>query len=246
MTVTSNTGNSQFKVPTENFGPRGALAWARWTPSGSATQTLTESQGISSITRTGAGAYTVNFCMAPLAIIPIGCGPVENDTTVRHAVRVESTSATAGTASLSHKITTFATEGSLVTEGIMLADVSAPSSAYLQAPCAGTITKIYATLQGAITVADSAVTTSIGGVAITGGAMTIAQAGSAAGTKFSATPSAANTVAAGDLITVTTDGGSTTTAGLDVRFVIQATASTPAGSDTVDELYCAFFLRLYN
>lgn len=106
-----------------------------------------------------------------------------------------------------------------------LADVSAASSAYCVAGAAGVINKIYSRLGGAITGADSALTTAIstgGGAftAITNGGWTVAQSGSALNDIDSATPTAANTVAAGDVLRVTTDGASSTTATLDVNFVI--------------------------
>lgn len=106
---------------------------------------------------------------------------------------------------------------------VRLADVSAASSCYVAVPKAGTITKIYSALGGAITVADANVTCSIGTTAITGGALVIAYDGSAAGDVDVATPTAANVVAAGNVIKVTSDGGSTDTATLDITLLIQET-----------------------
>lgn len=68
-------------------------------------------------------------------------------------------------------------------------------------PVAGTITKIYSVLKGAaLTTGDASLTGKIGGVAITDGAITITQAGSAVGDKDNVTPSALNVVVAGDEI----------------------------------------------
>lgn len=92
-----------------------------------------------------------------------------------------------------------------------MTDVSAPSTSYLPSPVAGTISKVSVILANAITSANSVITTKIGSTAVTGGAITVAYSGSAAGSVFSATPTAANTVAVGDNINFTTDGASSTT-----------------------------------
>lgn len=219
----------------ECYGPRTVVAYARWTPSGSATQTLTEAHGISSITRSAAGAYTVNFRTKAEAISPLFAGAVDNTTTAFSNLRVESTSATAGTATIKHTL-----GGGNVAVTTTLTDISTASSAFVAAPVAGTVTSIRTVLGGAITGADAAITTEINGVAITGGALTVANAGSAAGDRDSATPSAANTVAVGDALEVITDGASTNTVPLYVTFIITPTV----GTDTTDELAVAFLLRL--
>lgn len=112
-----------------------------------------------------------------------------------------------------------------------LTDVSTASTAYCASPAAGTVTSIRSVLGGAISGADSAITTAINGVAITNGNFTVAQSGSAAGDRDSATPTAANTVAVGDALSVTTDGASTGTATLNVTYVI-----SPALEDVIDEI----------
>ena len=104
---------------------------------------------------------------------------------------------------------------------VELDDVSTASSAFVICPFAGTVIKIHSVLHNAITVADAALSTEIGGVAITNGNWVVATSGSAAGTLDSATPSAANTVAIGSVLEVITDGGSTTAARLTVTFTIQ-------------------------
>jgi hypothetical protein len=89
------------------------------------------------------------------------------------------------------------------------------------APFAGTITKVRAVLNAALAAADGTVTTAINGTGVTGGVVTLTQAASAAGSQFSASPSALNTVAAGDVITLTVGGGSTATAtaGLQIEIL---------------------------
>lgn len=74
---------------------------------------------------------------------------------------------------------------------------------YVVSPVAGDVTKIWTGLRGALTGGDPTITAGIEGTPITGGMVTIANAGSAAGDKDSATPSAANTVAAGEYIDLT-------------------------------------------
>jgi hypothetical protein len=90
-----------------------------------------------------------------------------------------------------------------------MTDISAASSVWVVSPYAATITKLYSVINGAITIGDAAITMEIAGTAVTGGGLTIANVGSAAGTVDSATPTAANTVTAGQAIEIITDGGST-------------------------------------
>lgn len=88
-----------------------------------------------------------------------------------------------------------------------IADLSADASYYVVSPVAGTVAKLYSAIDGAVSTADVTITPSIAGVDITGGALTITSAASAAGDVDSATPSAANTVTAGQAIKLTVAGG---------------------------------------
>jgi hypothetical protein len=106
---------------------------------------------------------------------------------------------------------------------VCLTDISSASTVYVTSPVAGTITKIYSIIDGAIATADAVITSKIGAVAITGGAITIANSSSAAGDVDSATPTAANTVAAGSNINLTTNGASTNT--VKAVFTIEITRS---------------------
>lgn len=92
---------------------------------------------------------------------------------------------------------------------VKIPDISTASSVWVVAPHAGDVSKIYSVIDGAITVGDAVLDPQIGGVSITDGGITIANAGSAAGDVDSSTPSAANTVTAGQAIEIATDGGST-------------------------------------
>lgn len=89
-------------------------------------------------------------------------------------------------------------------------DISNAESIFVVCPIAGVISSVHVVLHNAITVANSIVTGKIAGVAIGGLSITITQAGSAAGSTFSGTPSSANTVTAGQAIEIISDGGSTT------------------------------------
>lgn len=88
-----------------------------------------------------------------------------------------------------------------------IADGSAEATYYVVCPNAGTISKIWTVIDGAVSTADITVTASIGATAVTDGVVTIATAASAAGDVDSATPSAANTVTAGQAVNFAVTGG---------------------------------------
>lgn len=88
-----------------------------------------------------------------------------------------------------------------------IADGSADTTYDLVIPFDGTISKIYTVTDGAVGTADITITPSIGGSGITNGVVTIATSGSAAGDVDSSTPSAANTVTAGQAVRFTVAGG---------------------------------------
>jgi len=91
-------------------------------------------------------------------------------------------------------------------------------------PVAGTIDKIYSVIDGALTTGDATLTAKIGAVAVTDGVITVAQAGSAAGDVDSATPSAAKTVAVGNVISITVGGTNDATKHGHVTLVITPSA----------------------
>lgn len=103
---------------------------------------------------------------------------------------------------------------------VELDTVSAASTAYVVAPFAGTITKIYSVIHGAIATANATLTCDIDSVAITGGSITITQSGSSAGDMDVATPTDNNTVTAGSVISVETDGASTNSTRATITFLI--------------------------
>lgn len=89
------------------------------------------------------------------------------------------------------------------------ADIATAETAYVVSPMAGTITKWWTVLHGAITLADESCNLAIGGTTVTGSTLTVANAGSAAGDVDTATPTAANTITAGGAIKAVTAGNST-------------------------------------
>jgi len=92
-----------------------------------------------------------------------------------------------------------------------IADISTAGSYWIVVPVKGNITKIYSVIDGAITGADAVLSFEIAGTPITGGNITIANVGSAAGVVDSSTPSAANAITAGAALELITDGASTNT-----------------------------------
>ncbi len=88
-----------------------------------------------------------------------------------------------------------------------ITDASAEAVYYLVSPHAGRISKIYSVIDSAVLTADVTITGKIGSTAITDGVVTITQSGSAAGDVDSATPSAENTLTAGQAMNFTVSGG---------------------------------------
>lgn len=94
-----------------------------------------------------------------------------------------------------------------------IADVSTAGQIYVPVPDGyeGDVVEIRSALNGAIGTADATLTPKIGGTAISSGAITITQSGSAAGDVDVSRPTANRTVVAGDAIEIETDGASTNT-----------------------------------
>lgn len=106
---------------------------------------------------------------------------------------------------------------------VTMADISTAGSVWVVAPKAATFTGLWSVINGAITGGDAAITTEIGGTAVTGGTLTIANSGSAAGDVDTGTPTAANTLTAGQALEIITDGGSTNT--VIATFTVELTLS---------------------
>lgn len=90
-----------------------------------------------------------------------------------------------------------------------IADGSADTSYFVPVAHAGTVSKIYTVIDGAVSTADITITPKIGGTGLTDGVITIATAASAAGDKDESTPSANNVFnsAGGALELAVTGGG---------------------------------------
>ena len=100
----------------------------------------------------------------------------------------------------------------IVVASQQMADISAPSTVFAAATHRGRLVRFYAVLSAAITVANSNVTVTINGVAVTGLSLVAAFTGSAPGSVFVSTvASGLNYVNEGDSIGFISDGGSTTT-----------------------------------
>ena len=102
-----------------------------------------------------------------------------------------------------------------------ITNISTAGSTFVAVPDGGNIVKIITTIKNAITTADAAITFEIGVTAVTNGAITVTQSGSAAGDVDTSVPTAANRVEEDGTIEMITDGGSTGTKKLLVTFVIR-------------------------
>lgn len=90
-----------------------------------------------------------------------------------------------------------------------VANVSSTSVVYSRAPFRGKIVKVGVTLSAASASADATCTTNIAGTNITGGVVTVTQSGSAAGSTFTALPTAANVANEDDYVGFTFSGSGT-------------------------------------
>ena len=106
---------------------------------------------------------------------------------------------------------------------VKMSTIATAQSVWVVSPIAGTIEKIYSVMNGAPTGSAEAISTEIGGVAVTNGGLTLATGGSA-GDVDSATPTALNTVAAGQAIEIISAGNSGGT--VDATFTIYIKGST--------------------
>ena len=87
-----------------------------------------------------------------------------------------------------------------------LANVTAAASAFIPSPVRGDIVKLKVTRYATIAGTDNVITTKINGTAVTGGAITMATASDAAGDTDEVTPTALNSVEAGDRIEFASGG----------------------------------------
>jgi hypothetical protein len=87
-----------------------------------------------------------------------------------------------------------------------LANVTGTGKAFIPCPVRGDIVKLKVTRYATIAGADNIITTKINGTAITGGAITMPHASDAAGDTDEVTPTALNSVEAGDYIEFASGG----------------------------------------
>jgi hypothetical protein len=87
--------------------------------------------------------------------------------------------------------------------------INTAASYYLVIPYAGSISKIWSVIDGSFTGSNTILSFEINNVAVTNGNITITQSGSAAGDVDSSTPTAANTLTAGQALEIICDGGAT-------------------------------------
>ena len=100
-------------------------------------------------------------------------------------------------------------------------DISTAGSTFVAVPDGGNIVKIITIIKNAITTANAAITFEIGGTAVTNGAITVTQSGSAAGDVDTSVPTAANRVEEDGTIEIISDGASATACEMIVTFVIR-------------------------
>ena len=94
---------------------------------------------------------------------------------------------------------------------VQIEDISTAGQKFVVPGFNGRIRKIHSVINGAIATADAVLTAKIGGTAVTGGAITVANASSAAGDVDSATPTALNSFTDTQAIEIETNGASLNT-----------------------------------
>lgn len=195
------------------------------------------------VARSGEGVWVVTLPRPIGGYKAILCQATDNDGNAHDLAYTSDVSAR--TVTITHRTATQAvasTHTHLVTVKGRLPDVSAADAAtsnraYATSPVAGTVSKIQAQIvSGGALDADAIVTNNIGGVAITTGAITLPNT-SAVGTVVAVTPTAANTVAVGSILTGVTDAGGGTSAAVDITYSITvAGAAGLAAEDVIDEI----------
>lgn len=101
-------------------------------------------------------------------------------------------------------------------------DISTASSTWFYIPRKSQMTRLAVILHGAITAANSVLTIYINGVLFTD-SLTVTQAGSTAGSKYTLSIVTSHSIPANSTVEVRSDGGSTTTAIATVSLELEAT-----------------------
>ena len=106
---------------------------------------------------------------------------------------------------------------------VVTADITlgTAGSTYVVSPWAGDISAAYSVIMGALATASEVLTLkNNAGTTMTGGTITIAQSGSAAGDIDSSTPTANNSVTAGQKVQITTNGSNSNAVNCRLSLVI--------------------------
>jgi hypothetical protein len=106
------------------------------------------------------------------------------------------------------------------TVGTTMTDLSSPSSVYMNIPVKSTMTRMNVLLYGAVD-ANTVLTIKINGV-LFADSLTVLSAGSAAGQKKSLTITTVNTLQAGDIIEIISDGAATASLRADIQLELEA------------------------
>ena len=155
-----------------------------------------------------AGTSTLHAVNMTGALAVTGAATVSTTLGVTGATTLAAASSTALTASTSLTVTGANIVGLTESVSFSATNIRAASAGVfgVASPYAGTIVKVYTFLNNALATGDAVLTTNINGVGVTNGVVTITQAGSAVGDVDVATPTALNTVAVGDSISVAVSG----------------------------------------
>lgn len=113
------------------------------------------------------------------------------------------------------------TRGGQFTLAMDVLDLSGTGTDYVVAPVACKVVSIYSVIDGALATGNATLTGKINATAITDGAITVTQAGSADGDVDSATPSALNIAAAGDKLAITVGGTNSNAVNARVTFLCE-------------------------
>lgn len=106
---------------------------------------------------------------------------------------------------------------------VQIEDISTAGQKFVVPGFRGKIEEITSVINGAIATADAVLTAKIGGTAVTGGAITVANASSAAGDVDSVSPTALNSFSATQAIEIETNGASTNTVEVVVTLRVRPT-----------------------
>ena len=107
---------------------------------------------------------------------------------------------------------------------VTIPDIVANQTYYLATPYAGTITTLTSVIDNAFATADCTITAKIGTTAVTNGAITITQSGSAAGDVDTVSPSGANTLTANQAVNFVIASSNATATRCTITVIIRRTA----------------------